>query len=113
MQKFAESERVEARSISPAFPEPGLERRVGAKNPRIMVAGHRMAAGWVGAAHSHAHDQAVYVVSGRLSVRLADDTFEIGPGDSFVVAGGVEHQASAMEDSVVVDVFTPCREDYL
>ena len=27
--------------------------------------------------------------------------------------GGVEHGASAIEDSLVVDVFTPCREDYI
>jgi 2-dehydro-3-deoxy-D-gluconate 5-dehydrogenase len=27
--------------------------------------------------------------------------------------GGVEHGASAIEDSLVVDVFTPCREAYI
>jgi 2-dehydro-3-deoxygluconokinase len=34
-------------------------------------------------------------------------------GDTFVVRGGVEHGASALEESLVIDVFTPCREDYL
>lgn len=34
-------------------------------------------------------------------------------GDTFVVRGGVEHGASALEESPVIDVFTPCREDYL
>jgi quercetin dioxygenase-like cupin family protein len=54
----------------------------------------------------------VYVVSGRLKVTISGETFEIAAGDSFVVRGGVEHQASALEDSVVVDAFTPCRSDY-
>jgi hypothetical protein len=31
----------------------------------------------------------------------------------FAVRGGVEHGASAVEDSLVIDVFTPCREDYI
>jgi glucuronate isomerase len=39
--------------------------------------------------------------------------FTVGAGDSFIVKGGVEHKASALEDSVVIDVFTPCREDYI
>lgn len=30
-----------------------------------------------------------------------------------MVRGGVEHGASAVEDSPVIDVFTPCREDYI
>jgi quercetin dioxygenase-like cupin family protein len=38
--------------------------------------------------------------------------FEAKTGDSFIVAGGVEHQAWALEDSEVLDFFTPYREDY-
>jgi quercetin dioxygenase-like cupin family protein len=37
----------------------------------------------------------------------------VSAGDSFVVRGGIEHQATALADAVVLDVFTPCREDYL
>jgi quercetin dioxygenase-like cupin family protein len=55
----------------------------------------------------------VYVVSGHLLVTADDRKFEIHAGDSFIVRGGVLHQASALEPSVVIDVFTPCREDYL
>ena len=41
------------------------------------------------------------------------DEFEAKPGDSFVLKGGIEHSARALEASVVLDVFTPYREDYL
>jgi quercetin dioxygenase-like cupin family protein len=34
-------------------------------------------------------------------------------GDNFIVASNVTHQACALEDSVVLDIFTPTREDYL
>lgn len=96
-----------------ALPERGLVRRVGAFNHKLLLAEHRMEKGWVGIRHQHPHDQMVYVVSGQLSVTIANETFTAGAGDSFVVRGGVDHQAAALEDSVVVDVFTPCRNDYL
>ena len=104
---------VSGASVQPSFPEPGLERRVGAYNEKLFLAEHRMEKGWAGAAHSHAHDQIVYVVSGHLLVNAGDQAFEIRGGDSFIVRGGVLHQASALEESIVIDVFTPCREDYL
>jgi quercetin dioxygenase-like cupin family protein len=94
-------------------PEQGLIRRVGALNDKLLLAEHRMEKGWIGTRHQHPHDQIVYVVSGQLSVTIESETFVAGPGDSFVVRGGVDHQAAALEDSVVVDVFTPCRSDYL
>src|SRR5579864_2716506 len=104
---------VNGARVQPSFPETGLERRVGAYNEKLSLAEHRMEKGWVGAAHSHLHDQVVYVVSGHLRIVAAGKTFEIQRGDSFVARGGVLHQATALEPSIVVDVFTPCREDYL
>ena len=99
----------------PAFdPEPGLTRRILAHNSKLMLVEHRMAPGWVGTRHSHPHDQLVYVLAGHLAVTCgSSDKFEVRAGDSFVVRGGVEHQARASEASHVLDVFTPTREDYL
>ncbi len=104
---------VTGAAVTPTFPEPGLTRRVGANNDKLFLVEHRMEDGWVGAAHSHPHDQVVYVVSGRLRVKAGGETFDVGAGDSFVVRGGVEHQASALEAALVIDVFTPARLDYL
>lgn len=93
-------------------PELGLIRLVGAYNEKLLLAEHFMEKGWIGAAHSHPHEQIVYVITGRLKVTCGDRTFEVRAGDSFVVRGGVEHQASALEPTHVIDVFTPCRNDY-
>jgi quercetin dioxygenase-like cupin family protein len=94
-------------------PERGLKRRVLAYNDKLFLAEHEMVKGWAGALHSHPHDQIVYVVRGHLRVSCQGKTFDIRTGDTFAVRGGVEHGASAIEDSLVVDVFTPCREDYI
>lgn len=78
----------------------------------MMLVRHLMQAGWEGARHSHPHEQLVYVVRGRLVFARGSEKFEARAGDSFVVAGGVEHQATALEESEVLDVFAPPREDY-
>jgi len=94
-------------------PEKGLTRRVLAYNDKLFLAEHDMVKGWTGAVHSHPHEQIVYVVRGHLRVNCQGKTFDVRAGDTFVVRGGVEHGASALEDSRVIDVFTPCRQDYI
>lgn len=93
-------------------PEPGMVRQVLAHNDEVMLVRHYFEEGWVGARHSHPHHQLVYVVKGALRVEMSGKTIDVFAGDSFVVDGGVEHQASALEASEVLDVFTPVREDY-
>jgi quercetin dioxygenase-like cupin family protein len=93
-------------------PEPGMKRQVLAHSDQLMLVRHYFEAGWVGARHSHPHHQLVYVVTGAIRVDVDGRVFDVRAGDSFVVDGGVEHQASALEKSEVLDVFTPVREDY-
>lgn len=93
-------------------PEDGLRRQVMSYSENMMLVRHRMNKGWVGARHSHPHEQLVYVVSGHLIFEHPGGRFEAKTGDSFLVPGGIEHQASALQDSEVLDVFTPYREDY-
>jgi quercetin dioxygenase-like cupin family protein len=63
--------------------------------------------------HSHPHEQTGYLISGRIRLSIEEDTFEVGPGDSWCIPGNVEHRAEFVEDSVAVEVFSPVREDYL
>jgi quercetin dioxygenase-like cupin family protein len=94
-------------------PESGLKRRVLAYNNKLFLAEHEMVKGWMGKVHSHPHEQIVYVIHGHLKITCQGRMVDVRTGDTFVVRGGVEHGASAMEDSRVIDVFTPCREDYI
>ena len=93
-------------------PEPGMVRQVLAYNPHLMLVRHTFTRGWSGARHSHPHHQLVYVTRGHIRFEAEGRAWEMRTGDSLVVDGGVEHQASAIEDSEVLDVFTPYRQDY-
>jgi quercetin dioxygenase-like cupin family protein len=63
--------------------------------------------------HSHPHEQSGYMVSGRIRFILRDEIFEAGPGDGWCFPGGVEHAPEALEDVIMVEVFSPVRQDYL
>jgi quercetin dioxygenase-like cupin family protein len=93
--------------------EPGLQRQILAHTPGMMLVRHDLCKGWRGAAHQHPHEQLVYVISGRIQFEANGAKFDAVAGDNFIVASNVNHQATALEDSVVLDVFTPAREDYL
>jgi quercetin dioxygenase-like cupin family protein len=93
-------------------PEPGVRRQVMSYAHAMKLARHTMIKGWAGTKHSHPHEQMVYIVSGRIRFVHPGGVFEIGPGDSFIVPGNVEHRAWALEDSEVLDIITPMREDY-
>jgi len=64
-------------------------------------------------AHKHPHEQTGYVISGRLMITIGSKRFEAGPGDSWNIASNVEHSAEILEDTVLIEVFSPAREDYL
>jgi quercetin dioxygenase-like cupin family protein len=91
------------------MPEAGLKRQVLAYNPRLMPVRYHLAKGWKGTRHKHLHDQLVYVVRGAIVFSGGGKTVEMHDGDSVVVAGDVEHEARAPEETEVLDVFTPYR----
>jgi quercetin dioxygenase-like cupin family protein len=72
-----------------------------------------LAAGAVVPEHSHPNEQIASVLSGRLKFVVGDEEREVSGGESVLVPGGVAHRVEALEDSIVLDAFTPRREDWL
>jgi quercetin dioxygenase-like cupin family protein len=100
------------KNVNATHPEDGLIREVLAFNPGMMLVRHQMRPGWRGARHSHPHEQMVYVIRGHIRFICGSESFEAFAGDSFIVPGGMEHEASAVAESEVLDFFVPSREDY-
>jgi quercetin dioxygenase-like cupin family protein len=92
-----------------AEPEPGLRRQILVYSQAMMLVRHEMKKGWEGTAHSHPHEQMVYVISGSIRISVNGASLVASAGDNFVVASNAEHQATALEDAVVLDIFTPCE----
>ncbi len=63
--------------------------------------------------HSHPHEQTGYLVSGKIRFVISGKTQLAEQGDSWCIAGDEKHGAEVLEDSIVIEVFSPMREDYL
>jgi quercetin dioxygenase-like cupin family protein len=98
--------------VEPVEMVPGLDRRTLACSERLMIAEFRAAPGAEVPMHTHPHDQAGYVVSGEMELTIDDHTERCGPGDSYTLPGGVPHGARFLSESVIIDCFSPPREDY-
>lgn len=91
----------------------GSSRRLLAWNNELMAAEVSFEAGAVGQLHTHPHTQCSYILSGRFTYTVGDESVELGPGDSVVVPGGAEHGTICLEAGTLLDVFTPARQEFV
>jgi quercetin dioxygenase-like cupin family protein len=96
------------------------EERISDKISRRIVSGDQEMLVWWSIqagvhveAHKHPHEQIAWMLKGRMEFRLGDEHRMCGPGDVVVIPGGVEHEGWFHEDTEVIDVFSPPREDFL
>ncbi len=91
---------------------PGLVRRTLIDSDKMMICEFIFDAGAVVPNHTHVHEQVGYIVSGRVRMTIGGETSELGPGDSYCAPSSVPHSAVTLEPTVIVDTFSPPREDY-
>jgi quercetin dioxygenase-like cupin family protein len=94
-------------------PAPGIRRKVLCHDDAVMLVRFSFEKGAVGALHSHPHRQVSVIESGVFDVTIDGRTERLGAGDSYLVAPNLLHGAVAVETGVIVDVFSPLREDFL
>lgn len=63
--------------------------------------------------HSHPHEQYTVVISGRLQYVLGEESQVLQAGDVVHVPSDVWHEATALEDAVVLEFFHPVRQDLM
>jgi len=80
---------------------------------RVTVARFELKKGGVVPRHSHANEQVSCVLSGALTFRFADREVVAHAGDVVQIPGGVAHEVTVVEDTVVLDVFSPIRQDWI
>jgi len=80
---------------------------------RITLAVVELDPGAVVAEHAHENEQLGIVLRGSMSFRVGDEVRELGPGGTWTIPAHTPHEATAGPDgAVVIDVFSPTREDW-
>ena len=92
---------------------PGITRKVIGYDDRLMLVKVKFMKGTVAPSHCHPHSQSSYIESGRFEATIGDDKKVLDAGDGFYVSPDVTHSVIALEAGVVVDAFSPHREDFL
>jgi quercetin dioxygenase-like cupin family protein len=101
------------RDIEGAEADVGVTRKVLADTGALMCVENSFEESAVGAVHSHPHTQITYVVSGRFRFTIGDEVHEVGRGDTLCKQNGVKHGCVCLEKGVLVDFFTPMREEFV
>jgi quercetin dioxygenase-like cupin family protein len=91
----------------------GVSRQILAHDPHLMVVRVVFRKDAIGYVHTHPHRQVTYVERGRFEVSMGEERRVVEPGDTFYAAPDVPHGVVALEDGVLIDVFSPAREDFL
>lgn len=93
----------------------GIRRKVVGHTPALMAVIVEFDQGAIGTPHTHdAHDQICFVLAGSFDAEVAGVKRLLRKGDAYIVPPNTLHGVVALEDkSVLLDHFTPRREDYL
>jgi len=94
---------------------PLLDRRV-ISGDRMMIAQVLLKKDSVVPMHHHENEQITHVLSGTLRFLLGENQDEeviVRSGEVLVIPSNLPHSATALEDTVDIDVFCPPRSDWL
>ncbi|MGD0765840.1 MAG: cupin domain-containing protein [Dehalococcoidia bacterium] len=92
---------------------PGIVRRALTGGERMTLCEITLYKDAVVPLHSHEDEQAGYVIRGRMLFKIGEEEREIGAGYGYLAPGNVPHALTALEDSLIVEVFSPPRKGYL
>lgn len=91
----------------------GMRRQILGYNQEIMIVKVLFDAGAEGYQHEHRHSQSTYIESGVFDVTIGGVTQRLQTGDGFYIPPHVMHGAICVEKGVLIDTFSPVREDFL
>jgi quercetin dioxygenase-like cupin family protein len=92
---------------------PGVHRKTIAAGERMMQVYVRLDAGSRVPEHRHVHEQIAYCISGMLRLTVSGTPHDLHPGDAYYLGSNIPHSADVFEDTIVIDTFSPPREDML
>ena len=91
----------------------GIQRQVFGYNTALMMVKVKFEKGALGAMHSHPHVQTSYVASGSFELTIGNEKKILKEGDGYFVPPHVMHGCVCIEAGMLIDAFSPLREDFL
>lgn len=91
----------------------GITRQIFGYDEKVMLVKAKFVKGGVGTVHQHPHSQVTYVDSGVFEMTIGDVKKIIRKGDGYYVPPNVLHGCVCLEAGMLIDSFSPHREDFL
>src|SRR4051812_18736983 len=92
---------------------PGIRRRTITHGATMYQMIAELEAGSIMPEHNQPQEQIMHLLAGRMKVNVGGVSHEMGPGDSFYLAGNVSHGVETIEKTTVLDTFSPPRDEYI
>ena len=91
----------------------GMKMKVLSYGENLMMTIVEFEKGTTAPMHSHPHEQISYILEGKFVYRMDGEEKIMEKGDSVYVPSGAKHNVTALENGIILDVFTPIRRDFL
>jgi quercetin dioxygenase-like cupin family protein len=91
----------------------GVSRKIMGWDNQIMMVKVRFEKGAEGSPHQHFHSQTTNIASGKFEFTVGEEKQIVNPGDGLYIPPNVLHGAVCLEAGILIDVFSPVREDFL
>src|SRR5439155_22109190 len=74
---------------------------------RVTIAQFELKRGGVVPRHAHENEQVSHVLAGKLKFTIDGQSIVVSAGELLQIPGGVAHEVEVLEDTLVIDVFSP------
>ena len=91
----------------------GVSRKILGHDENIMMVKVKFDEGISVEPHTHMHTQTSYIAKGKFAFTVGEEKQIVSYGDGVYIPSHVPHGVACLEEGVIVDVFTPAREDFL
>jgi quercetin dioxygenase-like cupin family protein len=92
---------------------PGIKRQTKTSGTTMYQMLATLEAGSKMPEHKHPQEQIVHILSGRMKLIVNGTSHELAAGESFYLASNIPHGVETMEETRVLDTFSPPRNEYL
>ncbi|MBU2884919.1 cupin domain-containing protein [Gilvimarinus agarilyticus] len=91
----------------------GVSRKFLGFDNQIMMVQVKFEKGAEGTPHAHFHTQSTYCASGKFEFTIDGEKQIVKGGDGVYIEPNLLHGAICLEAGILIDVFSPVREDFL